>query len=132
MINKTYKHSEITSKIIGCSMEVHNIIGCGFQEVIYQRCLAYELENNNIGFVREFDFPIRYKDIEVGTRRVDFFIENSVMVEIKALSELEDIHMTQALNYLEAYQIEVGLLINFGAKKLEWKRLISSKNLRSN
>jgi GxxExxY protein len=125
MINEQYKNSELTGKIIGCAMEVHKQLGNGFQEVIYQRALAIELENGSLGFEREKEMPIFYKGEQIGTRRVDFLIESDLSVELKALTKLEDVHLAQAINYLEAYNIEIGLLINFGAKSLEFKRLIN-------
>lgn len=127
MIKEQYKYSELTGKIIGCAMEVHKILGNGFQEVIYQRALAKEMGLQGIGFSREHDMPIFYKDEQIGTRRVDFLIEDVISVEIKALTKTEDVHLAQAINYLEAYNLEVGLLINFGTKSLEFKRLINSK-----
>jgi GxxExxY protein len=114
---------ELTYKIIGCAMKVHNTLGNGFQEVIYQRCLAIELSKAGLEFLREQEMPIFYENIQVGTRRADFIVEGQVMVELKALVKLEDVHLAQALNYLTAYQIEKGLLINFGATSLELKRL---------
>jgi GxxExxY protein len=114
---------ELTYKIIGCAMKVHNTLGNGFQEVIYQRCLAIELEKNNIDFLREQELPIYYEGIHVGTRRADFIVAGEVMVELKAIIKLEEVHLAQALNYLTAYQIEKGLLINFGSTSLEVKRL---------
>lgn len=127
MINEQYKYSELTGKIIGCSMEVHKILGNGFQEVIYQRALAQEMGIQNINFSREHVMSIFYKLEHIGTRRVDFLVEEFVSVEIKAVSKLEDTHLNQAINYLEAYNLEIGLLINFGAKSLEFKRVINSK-----
>lgn len=127
MIKEQYKYSEITSKIIGCSMEVHKILGNGFQEVIYQRALAKEMVLQGLSFAREFEMPIYYKEEQIGTRRVDFLIENVISVELKAVVKLEDVHLAQAINYLEAYNLEIGLLINFGAKSLEFKRLINPK-----
>jgi GxxExxY protein len=124
MINEKYPESELTSKIIGCCMEVHRILGNGFQEVIYQRALAIEFNRQNINFSREHEMDIFYKDESIGTRRVDFFVEGKVMLEIKALIHLEDVHLAQAINYLEAYGLAVGLLINFGAKSLEFKRVM--------
>jgi len=114
---------ELTYKIIGCAMKVHNTLGNGFQEVIYQRCLAIELDKIGLGFLREEEMPIYYDSIQVGTRRADFIIANQVLVELKAMVKLEDVHLAQGLNYLTAYQIEKGLLINFGATSLEVKRL---------
>ena len=125
MIKEQYKYSELTGKIIGSAMEVHKVLGNGFQEVIYQRALAIELANAGIAFEREKEMPIFYKNEQIGTRRVDFFVEHDVSVEIKALTKLEDVHLAQAINYLEAYNIEIGLLINFSAKSLEFKRLIN-------
>ena len=114
---------ELTYKIIGCAMKVHKILGNGFQEVIYQRCLAIELERTGIDFLREHEMPIFYEGIHVGTRRADFIVAGEVMVELKALIKLEDVHLAQGLNYLTAYQLEKGLLINFGSKSMEVKRL---------
>jgi len=117
------KYEELTRKIIGCAMEVHKTLGNGFQEVIYQRALEIEMKFTGLNFNREFEMPIYYRNQQIGTRRVDFFVENKIMVELKALIELEDVHLAQAMNYLEAYNIEIGLLINFGAKSLQFKRV---------
>ncbi|WP_207219932.1 GxxExxY protein [Emticicia agri] len=119
--------SSITSKIIGCAIEVHKVLGNGFQEVIYQRALEVEFQRNNVFFNREFEMPILYKNECIGTRRVDFLIEGKVSVELKAIVKLENVHYAQAINYLEAYNLEVGLLINFGSESLEMKRLMNSK-----
>lgn len=127
MIKEQYKYSELTGKIIGCAMEVHKILGNGFQEVIYQRALAKEMILQGVEFSREHEMPIFYKEEQIGTRRVDFLIEDVISVELKALTKTEDVHLAQAINYLEAYNLELGLLINFGAKSLEFKRLINSK-----
>jgi GxxExxY protein len=129
MINKKYKHSALTEKIINCAMQVHSVLGNGFQEVIYQRALAIEMEMQGLPFKREHEIEIYYKGQYVGTRRADFLVDNKVMVEIKALVALEDVHLAQAINYCEAYNIEVGLLINFGAKSLEFKRVHNRKSL---
>ena len=127
MIKEEYKYSELTGNIIGCAMEVHKILGNGFQEVIYQRALALELDLRGLRFEREFEIPIHYKENHIGTRRVDFLIEGNISVELKSVIKLEDVHLAQAINYLEAYNLEVGLLINFGSKSLEFKRVINSK-----
>ncbi len=108
-------------------MEVHGILGNGFQEVIYQRALELEMALHDLEFRREFEMPIYYKDIHIGTRRADFLVEGIISVELKAVIKLEDVHLAQAINYLEAYNLEVGLLINFGSKSLEFKRVINSK-----
>ncbi len=129
MIKKEYKHSDITKKIIGCAMKVHSSLGNGFQEVIYQRALAIEMSKNGLSFEREMEMGIYYDNEHIGTRRVDFFVEGKVMVELKALVNLEKVHLAQALNYLEAYKIDVGLLINFGAPSLQFKRLTIEKKL---
>ena len=117
------KHEEKTHKIIGAAMEVHNTLGNGFQEVIYQRALAIELENAGLEFNREQAMDIIYKGKNIGTRRVDFLVEDIIIVEIKAIVALEEVHLAQAKNYLEAYKKDIGLLINFGAKSLEFKRI---------
>ncbi len=128
MINEQYLHSELTGKIIGCAMEVHRALGNGFQEVIYQRALAIEMASQGLTFSREHEMHIFYKGEGIGTRRVDFFVEGKVMVELKAVIRLEDVHLAQAINYLEAYGLEVGLLINFGNRSLQFKRVMKPKN----
>ena len=117
------KYEEITHKIIGAAMKVHSVLGNGFQEVIYQRALAIEMEKHGLGFKRELEMGIYYDGIDIGTRRVDFFVEDQIMVELKALIKLEDVHLAQAMNYCQAYNLPIGLLINFGAKSLEFKRV---------
>ena len=124
MIKEQYKYSDVTSKIIGCAMEVHNNLGNEFQEVIYQRALSIEMKLQNILHEREKEMPLSYKGNNIGTRRVDFFVDKKIMVEIKAIKELEDVHLAQAINYLEAYNMEIGLLINFGNVKLQIKRVM--------
>jgi GxxExxY protein len=121
------KFSDITEKIIGCAMKVHRELGSGFQEYIYQRALEIELKKALIKFIREYEMPIYYQGEKIGMRIVDFFIDEKIMVELKALTDLEDVHLAQALNYLEASGHEVGLLINFGAKSLQFKRLHNRK-----
>jgi GxxExxY protein len=121
------KYPETTQSIIGSAMKIHSTLGNGFQEVIYQRCLEIELRNRNMDFVREFEMPIFYEGYNVGTRRVDFLVDGKIMVELKAVIKLEDVHLAQALNYLEAYNVEVGLLINFGARSLQFHRLHNKK-----
>lgn len=127
MIKTEYKYSDLTARIIGCSIEVHKALGNGFQEVIYQRALGIEMYQQRINFSREFEMPIFYRDQQIGTRRVDFLVENTVSVEIKAITKLEDVHFAQAINYLEAYNLEIGLLINFGERSLNFKRLTNKK-----
>jgi len=125
------KYEDLTYKIIGCAMEVHKHMGNGFQEVVYQRALAIEMQMQGIEFSREHEMPLLYKGYDVGTRRVDFFVENAIMVEIKAVINLEDVHLAQAMNYVEAYNLEIGLLINFGARSLQHKRVHNNKVLSS-
>ncbi|MEQ9426051.1 MAG: GxxExxY protein [Cyclobacteriaceae bacterium] len=115
--------NDVTYKINGCAMKVHNTLGNGFQEVIYQRCLAIELEKAGLMFAREIEQDIYYEGVLVGTRRADFIVENEVVVELKALVALEDVHLAQAKNYLVAYNKPIGLLINFGAKSLQFKKV---------
>jgi len=121
------KVQETTEKIIGAAMKVHAALGNGFQEVIYQRSLAIEFTDIKLQFEREFNMKIYYKNIEVGERRVDFFVDGKIMVELKATVNLESVHLAQAKNYLEAYNVEVGLLINFGTQSLQFKRLENQK-----
>ena len=131
MINEKYPESELTAKIIGCAMEVHRILGNGFQEVIYQRALTIEMASQGLEFSREHEMDILYKGEHIGTRRVDFFVEGKVMVEIKAVIQLEDVHLAQAINYLEAYGLNIGLLINFGSKSLQFKRVMKPGKKKS-
>ncbi|MFC0773099.1 GxxExxY protein [Terrimonas alba] len=122
-----YKYKEITEKIIGSSMKVHAALGNGFQEMIYQRALEIELEDTGLRFARELSMPIYYKGRNIGERRVDFFVEEKIMVELKAVIQLEKVHLAQAKNYLEAYNMQIGLLINFGSISLQFKRLENQK-----
>jgi GxxExxY protein len=117
------KNEELTHKIIGCAMKVHSTLGNGFQELIYQRALAIEMEKQGLGFKREMEMTIFYDGIDIGTRRVDFFVQDIIMVELKALIKLEEVHLAQAMNYCQAYKLPIGLLINFGSKSLEFKRV---------
>ena len=121
------KDKELTHNIIGAAMEVHKVLGNGFQEVVYQRALAIEMQMRGIHFEREKSMSLQYKGYDIGTRRVDFFVEDKIMVEIKAVIHLEDVHLAQAMNYVEAYNMEIGLLINFGAKSLQFKRVHNNK-----
>ncbi|TDH26767.1 GxxExxY protein [Segetibacter sp. 3557_3] len=120
-------HDELTYKVIGCAMKVHNTLGNGFQEVIYQRCLAIELEKAKVAFKREVEQTIYYDQKNVGTRRADFVVEQKIIVELKALINLEDVHLAQAKNYVVAYDFPVGLLINFGAVSLQYKKVFNPK-----
>jgi GxxExxY protein len=128
------KYKDLTYKIIGCAMEVHKHLGNGFQEVVYQRALSIEMNLQGISYSREHEMTLQYKGYDIGTRRVDFFVEDKIMVEIKAITDLEDVHLAQAMNYVEAYNLEIGLLINFGAKSLQHKRVhnnaFNNKNKR--
>lgn len=127
MIKEQYKFSELTSKIIGCAMEVHKRLGNGFQEVIYQRALEIEMRLGKLDFTREHEMPISYREEQIGTRRVDLLVEGIISVELKAIIQLENVHFAQAINYLEAYNLEIGLLINFGSTSLDFKRLTNKK-----
>jgi GxxExxY protein len=117
------KHETLTHNIIGCAMKVHSTLGSGFQEVIYQRALAIEMKSRGLGFEREMEMDIFYEGVNIGTRRVDFFVDHKIMVELKAVAKLEDLHLAQAMNYCQAYNLPIELLINFGAKSLEFKRV---------
>ena len=121
------KFSDLTEKIIGCAMKVHRELGSGFQEYIYQRALEIELKKIAIKFIREYEMPIYYQGEKIGIRVVDFFVDEKIMVELKAVTDMNDVHLAQGLNYLEASGYEVGLLINFGAKSLQFKRLHNRK-----
>ncbi|RWY57372.1 GxxExxY protein [Mucilaginibacter gilvus] len=120
------ERDELTYKIIGCAMKVHNTLGNGFQEVIYQRCLAHELTKADVKFVREEEHPIFYEGVNVGTRRADFIIEGRLSVELKAIINLEDVHLAQAKNYTVAYNYPTGLLINFGSQSLQYKLILTN------
>jgi GxxExxY protein len=117
------RYEKLTHKVIGCAMKVHTTLGNGFQEVIYPRALAIEMEKHGLGFQREMEMTVFYEGVDIGTRRVDFFVEDTIMVELKALIKLEEVHLAQAMNYCQAYNLPIGLLINFGAKSLEFKRV---------
>ena len=117
----------MTYRIIGCAMKVHSTLGNGFQEVIYQRCLAIEMERAGIDFGREVEQTIYYEGVNAGSRRADFIVENRIVVELKAITALEDVHIAQAKNYVVAYGFPVGLLVNFGARKLEYRRIFNDK-----
>ncbi|TRV44603.1 MAG: GxxExxY protein [Microcystis panniformis Mp_MB_F_20051200_S9] len=126
-VSSQYPDSELTGKIIGCAMEVHRTLGNGFQEKIYQRALAIEMTYQGLSFSQEHEMNIIYKGTHIGTRRVDFFVEGRIMVEIKAVIKLEDVHLAQAINYIEIYRLPIGLLINFGSRSLEFKRVMKPK-----
>ena len=126
-IKEEYPLSEVTGKIIGCAMEVHRLLGNGFQEKIYQRALSIEMNLQGLSFSREHEMDIYYKGNLLGTRRVDFFVEEEIMVELKAVKHLEDVHLAQAINYLEAYGKKIGLLINFGDISLRFHRVMKPK-----
>lgn len=127
MINEDYKYSELTGRIIKSAMTVHSELGNGFQEVIYQRALEIEFQNTGISYAREFEMPAFFKGHQIGTRRVDFLVEDVISVEIKATTGLTNTNFAQAINYLEAYNLEVGLLINFGENSLVFKRFANKK-----
>ena len=122
-----FKYTELTGKIIGCAMEVHKILGSGFQESVYQKAMAIEMQIQGIPFNREFAMPVFYKSRQISTRRVDFLVNQNISTELKAVHTLDDSHLAQAINYLEAFNLEVGLLLNFGSKSLQIKRLINAK-----
>ena len=124
------EYQELTHNIIGAAMEVHKSLGNGFQEVIYQRALAIEMADRHIEYSREHEMKIQYKGHDIGTRRVDFFVDEKIMVEIKAVINLEDVHLAQAMNYVEAYDLKIGLLINFGATSLQFK-CVHNNNLKN-
>jgi len=124
-VNKKYKHSELTGNVIGCAMKVHSQLGCGYPEIIYQRALARELDKYGVKHMREVEMPIYYDGVEIGFRRADFIINDEVIVELKAVGEINNAHFNQILNYLKAYKKEIGLLINFGEESLKFRRFIN-------
>ena len=128
MLDQSLKYGDLTAKVIGSALAVHNILKNGFQEVIYQRALEIEMRNAQIPFRREYELPIYYRNEIIGTRRVDFLVNELISVELKAITNLESMHLAQALNYLEAFNFEIGLLINFGQTSLQFKRLINKKH----
>ena len=121
-VKPEYPLSELTSRIIAAAVEVHRVLGPGFREIIYQRALAKELLVQGLDFSREVWIDVLYKGEKVGKHRVDFMVEDC-MVEIKAKAALDEIDFMQTLSYLKASGCELALLLNFGAKKLEIKRL---------
>ena len=131
MIKEEYIHSDITAEILGVAFEVHKIIGTGFVELVYQKAMIVECGLRNIETSSEIELPVFYKNVKVGSRRADLMVKNKVIVELKAVTELNDTHLAQAINYLEAFNLEVGLLINFGSKSLQYKRVIHPKLLKT-
>jgi len=127
MMNKNYKYSELTGIVIGAAMHVHSELGNGFPEIIYHRSFAIELQERDLSYVSEIAMPLYYKGKKVGKRRLDFLVEEKVLVELKAVSEINETHYSQVLNYLKAYNLEMGLLVNFGESSLKFKRFINSK-----
>jgi GxxExxY protein len=126
------QNSDLTGTVIGCAMRVHSALGNGFQEKIYQSALSIELEEAQVRHIKEFEMPIYYKAHHIGTRRVDLLVEDNLSVELKAIIQLDNVHLAQAMNYLEAYNIQTGLLINFGAPSLQFHRLTNKKYARRN
>ncbi len=126
-----YKYSDITGRIIGCAMRVHSKLKNGHREIVYQRCLAIELRLAGIEFVQEAEMPVYYEGLVVSRRRIDFLVANKISVELKAYSDLQPEHLAQAINNLETHRLEIGLLINFGAKSLQFRRLINNHKLNS-
>jgi GxxExxY protein len=125
------QHQDLTHTIIGCAMNVHSKLGSGFPEVIYQRALAIEMQKQMLTFRQELDMPVYYENIKIGSRRVDFFVEDAIMLELKATAVLDNHHLAQAINYLEAFDLHVGLLINFGSLSLDFKRVYNTKHINN-
>lgn len=121
------KYADITEKIIGCAMTVHRKMKAGYSEIIYARCLAVEFEKIQLPYKKEMELPIYYDEAIVGKRRVDFLVDDKIVVELKAIAERTEKELNQALNYLENHKMEIGLLINFGSKSLQFKRVINSR-----
>jgi GxxExxY protein len=124
-------YNPLTHRIIGCAMRVHALLGSGFSEVIYQRALAIELEREEVVAQREVETPIYFRGQQIGTRRVDFLAagptpDQPILVELKATTDFTDAHFAQIINYLEAYRLHVGLLLNFGASSLQYRRFVKT------
>jgi GxxExxY protein len=130
-MSEELKYGELTQKIIGCAMKVHNKMKNGYNELVYSRCLAIEFDKAGIKYQKELELPIYYDEILVSKRRVDFMVEDKVVVELKAITDLTNENLAQGLNYLEYHQLEIGLLINFGSKSLQFKRLINQHKLQA-
>ena len=126
MVDKNFSLSELTEVVIGCAMRVHSGLGNGFPEILYQRALALELEASGVAFTRETAQPVYYRDVRIGTRIVDFLVQDKLLLELKATSDLTDAHFAQIINYLTAFKLEVGLLLNFGQKSLQYRRFIKT------
>ncbi|MDO8620680.1 MAG: GxxExxY protein [Candidatus Levybacteria bacterium] len=124
-IKSEYQYSDLTEKIIKIAIDVHKNLGPGFVEKIYQRALYLELKNSRLGFTREKRLSIYYKKVNLGYETVDFEIEGKVLIEVKAVSEINDIHRAQLLSYLKSSGYKVGLILNFARPTLEIKRIIN-------
>jgi GxxExxY protein len=125
-------YNPLTHRIISCAMRVHSLLGSGFSEVIYQRALGIELAREEVAAQREIETPIYFRGQQIGTRCVDFSVTGPtdgqpVLVELKATTDLTDAHFAQIVNYLEAYRLPVGLLLNFGAASLQYWRLVKTR-----
>jgi GxxExxY protein len=127
MSREDLKYNELTEAIINAAMKVHRSLGLGFPEIIYQRALLVELGKRGIESKAEQELPVYYEDVLVGKRRLDLLVENKILIELKAVSELEKKYFNQVLNFLEAFNVEIGLLLNFGTESLQIKRFINNK-----
>jgi GxxExxY protein len=130
-MQEEYKHREITEKVIGCAMTVHNFLGPGFPEIFYERSLLIEINNSGLICERQIERDVFFRGISIGKRKLDLIVEGKVLLELKALSIIENNYNCQILNYLKVFGFEVGLLLNFGKPSLEFKRFAMSKNLRN-
>ena len=121
-----FKHVDLTHMIIGCAMKVHRILGPGFQEIIYKRCLVIELEKSGLHCTCEIEKEILYEGANVGSRRLDLLVDDKVIVELKAVTAIEPLFRSQIINYLKVFKIEVGLLLNFGGTSLHFQRFVNT------
>jgi GxxExxY protein len=124
MVKQEYKYSDITEKIIGCAMKAHSWFGPGFPEIIYQRSLLIELERAGLKCKAEVEKDIFYGEVFVGKRRLDIIVEENILLELKAIAELDNSCYNRIINYLRVFKIEVGLLLNFGTPGLQFKRFV--------
>lgn len=123
------KINDLTHKILACAMKVYNTLGNGFEDAVYQRALVIEMEFQGLSFEREKEMSIYYHDIEIGTHKVDFLIDKKLILDVKVVNELLPVHINQAVNYCEAYNIDDGLLVNFGKTSFEFKRVYKKNHI---
>lgn len=118
--------NKLSEQIIGIAFKIHNYLGPGFIEKIYEKAFVYELNKAGIGFVNQAVIKVNYEGLELGRQRVDFIIRDSIIVDLKCVSEILELHKAQILSYLKTSNKRLGLILNFGKKRVEIKRLLNS------